>query len=104
MHVRTALTGGMLLLTAAIGTARAQGSHDVNWGPLDRLVGTWIADADSGGHPGQTTRAGETWQRDVGGHALVRRDFSEYPATATTPAFRHEGFMVVTPNQDATFS
>jgi hypothetical protein len=41
------------------------------------------------------TRGGETWTRELDGHVLVRRDFSEYPASAARPAFRHEGLTVV---------
>ena len=65
-----------------------------DWGALSRLVGEWVADSGSGGQPGVATRGGETWTRELDGYVLVRRDFSEYPAMATRPAFRHEGLTV----------
>jgi hypothetical protein len=83
-----------LLLVATC--ARAQ-SPPPSWGALDRLVGTWVADSGSGGRPGAAIRGGETWQRDLDGRVLVRRDFSEYPATADRPARRHEGFTMIAP-------
>ena len=73
-------------------STRAQTAPD--WGALARLVGEWVADGGSGGQPGVATRGGEIWTRELDGHVLVRRDFSEYPATATRAAFRHEGLAV----------
>ena len=65
-----------------------------DWGALARLVGEWVAESGSGGQPGVATRGGETWTGELDGHVLVRRDFSEYPASTTRPAFRHEGLTV----------
>ncbi len=84
--------------------ARAQPASPPAWGALDRLVGTWVADGGSGGRPGTAARGGETWQRDLNGRVLVRRDFSEYPATAAHPAFRHEGLTVIAPDAGGGFT
>jgi hypothetical protein len=67
------------------------------FGPLERLVGTWAADSGSGGKPGMAVRGGETWVLDLDGRVLSRRDYSEYRATSTRPAFRHEGVMLIAP-------
>lgn len=81
---------------AAHGRERPGAGADA-WGALDRLVGTWVADSGSGGRPGAALRGGETWQLELDGRLLVRRDFSEYPATAASPAHRHEGLTVIAP-------
>jgi len=73
------------------------------WGALDRLIGTWIADSASGGRPGTATSGGETWQLELDGCVLVRRDVSEYPATANRPAFRHAGLTVIWPRPEGGF-
>jgi hypothetical protein len=67
------------------------------FGPLERLVGTWAADSGSGGQPGVAVQGGETWTRDLAGRVLQRRDYSEYRATSTRPAFRHDGLMLIGP-------
>src|SRR5207249_4935160 len=74
------------------------------WGPLERLLGTWVADSGSGGTPGAATRGGEVWARDLNGLVLIRRDFSEYPPSANRPAWRHEGLMIIAPSRNAGFS
>ncbi|MFI5230424.1 MAG: hypothetical protein ACHQWU_15220 [Gemmatimonadales bacterium] len=81
----------------AFACARAQTSGPPAWGPLDKLLGSWVADSGSGGRPGAAIRGGETWARDLDGRVLVRHDFSEYPASTSRPAFRHDGLMVIAP-------
>jgi hypothetical protein len=90
----TVATLVVLLLGAGQGAPTQPTASTPAWGALARLVGEWVADSGSGGQPGVATRGGETWTRELDGHVLVRRDFSEYPATATRPAFRHEGLTV----------
>ncbi len=86
----------MLALWSPTASAHGQAAttHSA-YGPLERLVGTWAADSGSGGQPGVAIRGGETWTLDLNGHVLVRRDYSEYRATSTRPAFRHEGLMLI---------
>ncbi|HXT15396.1 MAG TPA: hypothetical protein VN706_07175 [Gemmatimonadaceae bacterium] len=77
--------------------AVAQATTAPTWGPLGKLLGSWTADSGGGGRPGMAVRGGETWVRDLNDRVIVRRDFSEYPATAQRAAFRHEGLMVIAP-------
>src|SRR5690349_17932158 len=77
------------------GNALAQSTTAVpDWAALAGLVGEWVAESGSGGQPGVATRGGEIWTRELDGHVLVRRDFSEYAATAERAAFRHDGLTV----------
>jgi hypothetical protein len=85
----------VLLLVIASTYPFAQAPSPPAWGPLEKLLGTWVAESGAGGSPGMAERGGETWVRDLNGRVLVRRDYSEYPATATRPAHRHEGLMVI---------
>ncbi len=87
----------LALLVLAVAAPRTGRAAPPAWGPLERLVGAWVADSGAGGLPGAASRGGETWQLDLDGRVLVRRDFSEYPATAAGPARRHEGLTVVAP-------
>jgi hypothetical protein len=84
----------LLLLGDERGAQMQTTASQPDWGALVRLVGEWSADSGSGGEPGVATRGGETWTRELDGQVLVRRDFSEYAATAKRPAFRHEGLTV----------
>src|SRR4051812_4694865 len=84
------IAGASCLALALFGTSlRAQTTPA--WGPLNNLVGEWVAGAGSGGKPGDAIRAGESWQTELDGKILVRHDFSEYAAADGRPAFRHEG-------------
>jgi hypothetical protein len=84
----------LVLLGGGQGALMQTTSVAPDWGALAGLVGEWVADSGSGGQPGMATRGGETWSRELDGHVLVRRDFSEYPASPMRPALRHEGLTV----------
>jgi hypothetical protein len=62
---------------------------------LQPLLGAWTAEDGSGGTPGRAVRGGETWAADLDGRVIVRRYFSEYPASPQRAAFRLEGMTVV---------
>src|SRR5438874_1782797 len=96
MHFLTRLA--ILALWAPVAGSHGQTAiPKPTFGPLDGLVGTWVADSGSGGKPGMAVRGGETWVHDLDGRVLSRRDYSEYRATSTRPAFRHEGVMLIAP-------
>ncbi len=65
------------------------------WTPLKFLVGTWQGDgkAEDAAGKGVTTF---DWQ--VGHQVLVRRDRTEYAATAQHAAFTYEALMVIYKN------
>jgi hypothetical protein len=93
-----------MAVSLSTASARAQAPARPSWGPFERLQGTWVADSGSGGHPGAAARAGETWTQDLNGRVLLRRDYSEYPASSDHVAFRHEGLMVIAPSPTGGFN
>ena len=64
----------------------------VDWKPLSWLIGDWTA--TGGGGPGQGS-GGFSFHEDLQARVIVRRNFSEYPATPTKPASRHDDLMIV---------
>ncbi len=88
-----------LLLAASV--ARAQDASaplagDTTWAAWRLVLGDWVAE-EGGGAPGAASGGGESYRPALNGRILERRYWSTYPATATRPAFRDEGFMVVYP-------
>jgi hypothetical protein len=77
-----------LFATPFASAQKAAGNLD----PLKFLVGDWIG--EGGGEPGQGT-GGFSFREDLQGKILVRKNYSEYPATKDKPAYRHDDFMVV---------
>lgn len=61
-------------------------------GGIDALVGEWVGAGT--GAPGEGT-GGFTFQRELQGKVLVRRNFAEYPAANGRPAYRHDDLMVI---------
>ena len=62
---------------------------------IDGLVGEWTGVGS--GAPGEGT-GGFTFQRELQGKVLVRRNFAEYPPTNGRPAYRHDDLMVIYKN------
>ncbi|MFZ0962328.1 MAG: hypothetical protein WAO35_15630 [Terriglobia bacterium] len=88
---------GLLLLPAWEGAQQTK-APDV-WGPYRFLVGTWTAEGH--GEPGK----GEgtfSFQLELQGKILVRRNRLDFPATPQRPAFTHEDLLVVYRDADAT--
>src|ERR1039457_4806143 len=65
---------------------------DDDWGALQFLIGSWTG--EGGGGPGQGTGS-FSFQPDVQGKVLVRRNHSEYPAAKDRPAVVHDDLMIV---------
>jgi hypothetical protein len=65
---------------------------DNDWGALQFLIGNWTG--EGGGGPGQGTGS-FSFQPDVQGKVLVRRNHSEYPAAKDRPAVVHDDLMIV---------
>lgn len=59
-----------------------------------RLVGEWSG--EGGGAPGAGS-GGSSFRLELGGHVLVRRNVSDYPAAGDRPATHHEDLLVVSP-------
>ncbi len=69
--------------------AKAPADPWAAWAPL---VGEWVG--EGAGRPG-SGGGGFSFERSLDGRVLVRKSFSEYPATKDRPATRHEDLMVV---------
>jgi hypothetical protein len=70
----------------------AQPATDPRWAPLAFLIGEWVG--EGGGGPGQGT--GEfSFQPDLGGAILIRKNVSRYPATKDKPAYSHTDLLIV---------
>jgi len=88
---------GFLLLPALVRTQQSIAPDF--WGPYKFLVGTWTAEGH--GEPGK----GEgvfSFQFELQGKILVRRNHLEFPATAQGPALLHEDLLVVYHGADST--
>ena len=86
----------ILVLTFLLATmvpAVAQQPKEQNWDDWRFLLGKWTA--EGGGQPGQASTGGFSFDSDLQGKVLVRRNYSEYPATGNKAAFRHDDLMVI---------
>jgi|SRR5579871_1035810 len=63
-----------------------------NWGALQPLIGRWVGEGV--GDPGQGS-GGFSFEPDLQGKILVRKNFAEYAAAAGKPASRHDDLMIV---------
>jgi hypothetical protein len=88
----------LTFLIASIVPSAGQQTKDANWVDWRFLLGKWTA--EGGGQPGQASVGGFSFDPDLQGKILVRRTFSEYPATASKPAFRHDDLMVIYQESD----
>ena len=82
----------ILFFTVVIGSLHAKQAPKNDFGPLQFLLGSWIA--EGGGAPGQAT-GGFSFTADLHGVVLVRKSYAEYPATKDKPAYRHDDLMVI---------
>ena len=63
-----------------------------NWDAWRFLIGDWVGVGD--GSLGQAT-GGFSFNLDLQGRVLVRKNHANYPATKDRPAFSHEDLMIV---------
>ena len=83
----------LILFLVFSGEATAEQQKDSNLAALLPLLGKWSA--EGGGQPGQASAGGFSFDFDLQGKVLVRRNYSEYPATGGKPASRHDDLMVI---------
>jgi hypothetical protein len=91
----------LLLLTffvAVTGQSIAQQSDESKWNEWRFLLGKWVA--EGGGQPGQASAGGYSFDFDLQGKVLIRRNYSEYPATASKPPFRHDARAISQRGED----
>ncbi len=56
------------------------------------LLGEWVG--EGGGDPGQGV-GGFSFNMDLQGKIMTRKNYAEYPSTKDKPAYRHDDFMVL---------
>jgi hypothetical protein len=88
-----------VLLVAACLAAVPARALAAPWTAWEPLVGEWIGEGE--GKPGAGT-GGFTFELEVQGRVLVRRNRAEYPAAQGRPAFRHDDLMVLWNAPDGT--
>ena len=96
MTRRMILCVGFSLLTAF--AAAQQAPKADAWAPYRFLVGTWTAEGH--GEPGKGEGA-FSFQLELQGKILVRKNLLDFPATPQRPAFTHEDLLVVYRDSDA---
>jgi hypothetical protein len=88
------MLGAMVLPLAA-----QQPAKPADWSAWKFLLGDWTA-GEGGGQPGQASGGGFSFTFDLQSRVLIRRSFSEFPATKDSPAFRHDDLMIVYQDAD----
>ena len=88
-HSAMRVLGAVVLVSIAwTASTRAQSAAALE--SLQFLLGQWEGIGDQAGATG-----GFTFAPDVQGRVIVRTNYSNTPATATTPASRHDDLMVI---------
>ncbi len=80
----------LLLFTLVIVSAYA---GDDAWKDFRFLIGNWTGEG-GGGNAGQGSGA-FSFQLDVAGKVLIRRNVADYPASPGKPALHHEDLMMI---------
>jgi hypothetical protein len=80
------------VLVAVQAVAAQQAKDDAAWAPLRFLLGEWVGEGS--GEPGQGT-GGFSFQPDLQGKILVRRNYARYPASKDRPAYAHDDLLIV---------
>lgn len=70
----------------------AQQPTEANWDSFRFLLGEWIGEGT--GAPGEGT-GGFSFNFDLQGKILVRKNNADYPATKNKPAYSHTDLMVI---------
>ena len=69
-----------------------QSKETVNWDAFRFLLGEWVG--EGAGAPGEAT-GGFSFNFDLEGKILVRRNRADYPATKDKPAYSHTDLMMI---------
>jgi len=87
---KTVLVGLVLMLCPP--ALSQQPAADPNWESMTRLLGKWVGEGSSelGSGSGYFT-----FEPDLKGKVLIRKNHSEYPATKDRPTYVHEDLMTV---------
>ena len=83
----------VLAVFAVVAITSAQQAPPPKWDCCELLVGNWKG--EGGGAPGQASGGAFSFAFDLQRRVLVRKSFSEYPATKDRPAYRHDDLTVI---------
>jgi len=72
----------------------AQSGSSQRWKDWEFLLGEWVGEGS--GKPGEAT-GGFSFQRELDGQVLMRKNRADYPAHGQRPATSHEDLMVIYP-------
>jgi len=89
--MNTILTGVTLCLAVAL-SVPSSGQNNPPLKKYDFLIGDWVGEGN--GQPGQGTGYFSI-QPELDGRILVRKNHTEYPATAQKAAFVHDDLMII---------
>jgi hypothetical protein len=88
------IVGAVSILVAALALAAtaSRAADAPGLGALKFLEGKWVGEGSSEvGHGGGYA----SFEEDLQGKAMVRRNHAEYPATQDRPAYKHDDLMVI---------
>jgi len=86
--------GLMLSMCLVPQAPAAQSPAATAWPGWQMLIGDWVGDSGKG-VPGSPTSSSFSFAYDLDRRVIVRRDRADYPATKDRPAFRHDGLMII---------
>ena len=89
---RAFVVGVVGLLLASLSAMAEEAKISEGLKPLRFLVGDWTG---KGGSKAEQGKGAFSFQFELQGTALVRRNVADYPATAQKPAVHHEDLMVI---------
>jgi len=97
-RLRISLSIGVFLLAQAlVSAAQPAPASDLNWSALQFLVGNWAGEGTA--ETGQAGAGSCSFQPDLQGKTLIRKNHAEYPAADNHPAIAHDDLMVIYPDQ-----
>ncbi len=82
----------VLFVAATVAGAQARSADAPGLNALQFLEGKWVGEGSSEvGHGGGYA----SFEKDLQGKALIRRNHAEYPATLDRPVYKHDDLMVI---------
>ena len=82
----------LFIMIAATAASAQQAKPGSQWDAWQFLLGEWVAEGE--GAPGQAT-GGFSFNLDLQGRILVRKNHADYPASKERPAFAHDDLMII---------
>ena len=90
--MKAGFAAACVFAVAGVAVSLAQSNRVDEWKQWEFLVSEWVGEGT--GKPGEGA-GGFSFQRELDGNVLVRRNKADYPAQAGRPAFSHEDLMIV---------